>query len=130
MKSATKKLTAEIAGTISEKLNSISDGSKKIKKSIEKAAAKLARKVSKFEKENLKKKAKEAKHAEKKEKGKKGKEKAKKVASLVEAASKPTTAVPPVKTVTAKPAMKQAASVAKVVTKKTTVDKTTSEDIK
>jgi len=97
MKSATKKLTAEISDTLVKKLDSISAGSKKLKKSIEKAAEKLAKKVSKFEKETLKKKAKEAKNALKKEKGKTSKEKAAKVASLVVAASKPVAPTPPVK---------------------------------
>ena len=61
MKSATKKLSSEIAQTISVKIEAVAAGSKKIKKSIEKAAAKLAKKVAKFEKETAKAKAKEDK---------------------------------------------------------------------
>ncbi|WP_255637381.1 hypothetical protein [Dyadobacter sp. NIV53] len=44
MKSATKKLSSEIAETLSGKIESIVTGSKKIKRTIEKAAAKLAKK--------------------------------------------------------------------------------------
>jgi len=96
MKSATKKLTTEIAETLSGKIESIASGSKKIKKSIEKAAAKLAKKVTKFEKETLKAKAKEAKKEEKKAKSKEPKvskkdkkksEKDSKLAALVASAS-------------------------------------------
>jgi hypothetical protein len=108
MKSATKKLTVDIAESLSEKINSVSTGSKKIKKSIEKAAAKLAKKVVKFEKETLKKKEKEAKNAEKKSKGKDKKEgkkhKHEKVAALVAEASSKVPVAPPAKPVTSKPA--------------------------
>jgi len=101
MKSATKKLSSEIAETLSGKIESIAAGSKKIKKSIEKAATKLAKKVAKFEKETIKAQAKAAKDAEKKAKGKKDEDKDKKkskkekLAALVaSASSKPPVATP------------------------------------
>jgi len=103
MKSATKKLSTEIAETLAGKIESIAAGSKKIKKSIEKAATKLAKKVAKFEKETIKAKAKAAKDAEKKAKGKgkkdeekdKKKLKKEKLAALVaSASSKPPVATP------------------------------------
>lgn len=108
MKSATKKLSTEIAETLSGKIAAVSAGSKKIKKSIEKAAAKLAKKVEKFEKETQKKQEKDAKNAEKKSKGKeKGKkegkkEKAAKVAALVAAASSKTAIAAPPKPLVSK----------------------------
>jgi alanyl-tRNA synthetase len=110
MKSATKKLSAEIAATLAEKLDSLSAGSKKIKKTIEKAATKLAKKVARFEKDLQKKKARDEKKAQKKQKiskpGKKEKAKESKVAALVASASKvPAVAPPPIKPVPAKPAI-------------------------
>ena len=103
MKSATKKLSSEIAETLSGKIESIAAGSKKIKKSIEKAATKLAKKVAKFEKETIKAQAKAAKDEAKKAKGKgkkdedkdKKKSKKEKLAALVaSASSKPPVATP------------------------------------
>ena len=114
MKSATKKLTIDIVESLSEKIDSVSAGSKKIKKSIEKAAAKLAKKVVKFEKETLKKKEKEAKIAEKELKGKSKKEskkdKQEKVAALVAEASSKVSVAPPAKPISGKPAASVKAS--------------------
>ena len=111
MKSATKKLSSEIAETLSGKIESIAAGSKKIKKSIEKAATKLAKKVAKFEKETIKAQAKAAKDADKKAKGKgkkdeekdKKKSKKEKLAALVASASSKPPVATPVKVTTGRP---------------------------
>lgn len=65
MKEKTKKLTAEIAQTLEEKLEALTTDSKKLKKSVEKTAEKLAKRVSKLIDKQNKKAEKETKKLEK-----------------------------------------------------------------